>query len=391
MYKDIAVLDLHIHTKYSIACSRDADLEGYSQLGLKKGIDYLGTGDMFKSEHLDDMKKHLSECDKGVYEYHKQKFFITGEISLIYREHDIVKKVHLLLILSSVKSAYALKKIFSAYGKLESNGRPILKISVRDAVRMVKDLDNDAIIIPAHIWTPHFGILGKKSGYDSLHESIEHIEYFSALETGLSSDPAMNRYVEELDVFNLVSFSDAHSPGRIGREFTYVKSKGLNINTLKDALENKNDMLIGTAEFYPQEGKYFASGHRKCNYSTLNNEHICPVCNKTLTDGVMSRIKQLSSRKSPIAHNKEVIYVLPLELIAKMLKKRKMGKSEKSILKILGDAMPESHLKAFADKIEIDRILPYGIGYMIEKIRKGKLKFNPGFDGVYGQPVFKEE
>lgn len=391
MYKGIAVLDLHLHTKYSIACSKNADLHGYALLGRRKGIDYLGTGDMFKEEHLNDMKKHLSPVKFGVYQYNEQKFFLTGEISLIYRDNGIVKKVHLLLILSSIDRIIQLKKKLSAFGKIESDGRPILKLSVSHAVKLIKDIDNDSIIIPAHIWTPHFGILGRKSGYDSLHDAVDDVAFFSAVETGLSSDPAMNRMVKELNSINLVSFSDAHSPDKIGREFTMIKAGDIDINILKHALEGSNDMLAGTGEFYPQEGKYYASGHRKCHYVSTRGNSICPVCGKPLTQGVLSRVQALAKNGEGTMHDKDVVYMIPVDLIARYVKKKKMEKSIKAAAEILNSAMPFTHLMAFADRKEIDRVIPYGIGYLIEEIRKGTIRFHPGYDGIYGEPIFEEE
>ena len=390
MYENITVLDLHIHTKYSIACSKDADLKGYAGLGKLKGIDILGTGDMFKKEHLDDMKKHLIPEEKGIYKYNDQKFMLSGELSLIYRESGIVKKVHILLILSSIEAIDKIKKKILPFGKIESTGRPILKLSTENLIDLVKNNDADSIIIPAHIWTPHFGILGRKSGYDRLSHAVKNPKEFSAMETGLSSDPEMNRYIEELDNFNMVSFSDAHSPGKLAREFTMIKGNELDIDIIRNAFENKNDKLIGTAEFYPEEGKYYASGHRKCNYYTLDENEICPICKKPLTDGVLKRIKALSGRKKPIKHNKQTIYTLPFDRIVRYIKKQKMGTSLKSIRKKLIDNIPETHLTAFMNGKEIDRTIPYSIGYFVEKIRNRELEFNPGYDGVYGEPIIRE-
>lgn len=384
------MLDLHIHTKYSIACSKNADIHGYSQLGARKGIDYLGTGDIFRQTHYESLIRHLSETGFGVYTYNDQQFFLTGEISLIYRENGIVKKVHLLLILSSFTKVMRIKDRIRDYGKIESDGRPILKLSVRDAVKIIKDCDNDSIIIPAHIWTPHFGILGRKSGYNALKDAVDDVSYFSAIETGLSSDPAMNRMVDQLDNMNLVSFSDAHSPDRIAREFTMLKGKEIDIKILKDALESRNDRLFGTGEFYPQEGKYYASGHRKCNYSTIENDNICPVCGKPLTEGVLSRVQAIAGGRGSMAHSKEVIYMLPVDIIARHLKNTGREKTIKAASRKLNNAMPFTYMMAFADRNEIDRVLPYGIGYLIEKIRKGGLQFRPGYDGLYGEPIFEE-
>ncbi|MDY6788023.1 MAG: endonuclease Q family protein, partial [candidate division WOR-3 bacterium] len=262
--QEIAFMDLHLHTKYSLACSKYADIDGYSREAKLKGIDILGTGDIFREEQLLEAESRLQVCGNGIYMYNEVKFFITVEVSLIYREFDATRKVHLLLVLSSFERVRRIKSIIDRYGKLESDGRPILKLSVREFTDIVKNEDPLSIIIPAHVWTPHFGIMGKKSGYEDIADAIDDMSVFSAMETGLSSDPDMNRMYGKFADYSLVSFSDAHSPGKLGREATVLSTDDMDIALLKSAFEEGNEMLRGTVEFYPQEGKYFASGHRKC-------------------------------------------------------------------------------------------------------------------------------
>ncbi len=391
MYKDINFLDLHIHTKYSMASSKYGDLYAFSESAKRKGIDIIGTGDAFIEEQINNIKKLLKEESNGIYIYNNQKFMLTVEVSLIYKEFDKTRKVHLLNVFKTLDDIIAVKKILKNYGKIESDGRPIFKLSVRDYVNIIKNRNNDTIIIPAHIWTPHFGIMGSKSGYDKLSETVENTNVFSALETGLSSDIEMNKLFYEGKDFNFVSFSDAHSPEKLGREATLIKSKKIEFDIIKNAFERKNNNLYGTIEFYPEEGKYFASGHRKCGYFTLKNETICPVCNKPLTEGVIGRIQRLSNNKT-FEYNKNVFYSLPLEDILKHIKKKTgIKKSLKNIKLDLSNSIPEMYLKTFASINEIEDILgEYGAEFF-DKMKKKKLSFIPGHDGVYGELSIKED
>lgn len=389
--QEIAFMDLHLHTKYSLACSKYADIDGYSREAKLKGIDILGTGDIFREEQLLEAESRLQVCGNGIYMYNEVKFFITVEVSLIYREFDATRKVHLLLVLSSFERVRRIKSIIDRYGKLESDGRPILKLSVREFTDIVKNEDPLSIIIPAHVWTPHFGIMGKKSGYEDIADAIDDMSVFSAMETGLSSDPDMNRMYGKFADYSLVSFSDAHSPGKLGREATVLSTDDMDIALLKSAFEEGNEMLRGTVEFYPQEGKYFASGHRKCGYFTLDSHGKCPVCGRELTEGVFARISSKTAGRQAV-HDKEVYYTVPLIEIARYIKKRdNMTKAMKTIESEILHSIDEMYMKTIADPEEIDMLTGYQIGSLIERVRNGNLEFKAGYDGKFGEPVFKED
>ncbi|MFO8061739.1 MAG: endonuclease Q family protein [bacterium] len=389
--QEIAFMDLHLHTKYSLACSKYADLDGYSREAKLKGIDILGTADIFREEQLLEAQSKLQVCGNGIYVYNGVKFFITVEVSLIYREFDTTRKVHLLVVLSSFETVRKIKGIIGKYGKLESDGRPILKLSVREFTGIVRNEDPLSIIIPAHVWTPHFGIMGKKSGYEDIADAVDDMSVFSAMETGLSSDPDMNRMYGKFSDYSLVSFSDAHSPGKLGREATVLSTDSLDIVILRRALEEGNDILRGTVEFYPQEGKYFASGHRKCGYSTLDGDGLCPVCGRKLTEGVFARIRSKNGIKESV-HDKEVYYNVPLIEIARYIKKRdNMKKAMKTIESEILQSIDEMYMKTIADPGEIDMLTGYRIGSLIERIRNGNLEFDAGYDGKFGKPLFKED
>lgn len=383
MYKGLIFADLHLHTRYSIACSKDADIEGYSAEAMHKGIDIIGTGDCFHCEQMKEIDS-LEESSGGIFIMNGTRILITGEVSLIYKENGRTRKVHVLTVLSGRKALKSARKLLEKISKIDSDGRPIIKMPLREYVREIKHIDPESMIIPAHIWTPHFGILGQKSGYDSLDEAVDDKKAFSAMETGLSSDIVMNRECPMLDEFSLVSFSDAHSPGKLGREATMLKIGNIDYSSIKRAIETGTG-LHGTLEFYPEEGKYFASGHRKCAYSTTDAGGICPECGKALTEGVYSRIRRIAGKKTGV-QCKEYIYTMPVDIIARYMKKLyNMNDSLKSIRHSL-ERMPLMHMMTYASADEINEATGINAGEMIVRIREHRIGFLPGYDGIFGKP-----
>lgn len=377
-----------MHTKYSIACSKDADIEGYSKEAAAKGIDIIGTGDCFHAEQLKSIEK-LETFSGGIYTANNTKIIASGEVSLIYREHERTRKVHVLTVMSDRKYIRRVRAFIEKFSKIDSDGRPIVKMSVREYAEGLKDIDSECMLIPAHIWTPHFGILGKKSGYDSFDEAIGDVSVFSAMETGLSSDIIMNRECSMLDPFTLVSFSDAHSPGKLGREATMLSIEADSYNEIKTAIETGAG-FHGTVEFYPEEGKYFASGHRKCGYMTTGREHVCPVCGKPLTEGVYSRIRNLAD-KGRGAGDVHYTYTMPTDIIARYLKKLYNMKETLKEIKESLNAMPLMHMTTYASAEEIDEATGLKAGKEIVRIREHRIDFASGYDGVFGKPAILSE
>ena len=330
------IADLHIHSKFARATSGECVPEYLDLWAGKKGIDLLGTGDITHPLWRGELKEKLEPAEGGLYklkkEYklespiaeHETKFILTGEISSIYKKNGKVRKIHNVIIFSGFDRADAFAaKLESLGANIRSDGRPIVGIDSRDLLEMALDADDRMIFIPAHIWTPHFSLFGKYSGFDSIEECFEDLTpHIHALETGLSSDPPMNRMVSALDKYLLVSNSDAHSPANLAREAN-VFNCGLNYDDVYEAINGDRDKFYGTLEFYPEEGKYHFDGHRKCGICLAPSETVklggvCPVCGGRITVGVLHRVEELADRDSPsLDKDKPFERIVPLtEVIA---------------------------------------------------------------------------
>ena len=402
------IADLHIHSKYARATSKECVPEFLDLWAGKKGIDLLGTGDLTHPAWRDELKEKLEPDDSGLYrlkkEYrmdspikgHTTKFVLTGEISSIYKKNGRVRKIHNVVIFPDMDAADRFSQRLEGLGaNIRSDGRPILGIDSRDLLEMALDADERAIFIPAHIWTPHFSLFGEYSGFDAIEECFEDLTcHIHALETGLSSDPPMNRMVSALDKYMLVSNSDAHSPSNLAREAN-IFNCGLNYDDIYDALTGKDEnKFYGTLEFYPEEGKYHFDGHRKCGISmtpseTVKNNGICPVCGGRITVGVLHRVEELADRDEnyTAVDDKPFERIVPLtEVIASS-----MGMSSGSVKvkrkyeELLAELGPE--LKIIRE-IPIDMIEKKAgplVARGIENLRNGKVEAVAGYDGEYGK------
>ena len=308
------IADLHIHSRFSMATSKEGTPENMDFWARKKGISLIGTGDFTHPVWREELKERLVSEGNGLYrlrdEYVKEesrkfpgegtRFVVSGEISSIYKKNGKTRKVHNVILLPSLEAADAMAQRLEKIGNIHSDGRPILGLDSHDLLEMMLDVCPEGILIPAHIWTPHFSVLGAKSGFDSVEECFEELApYIHALETGLSSDPAMNWRISKLDRYQLVSNSDAHSPSKLGREANLLDID-CSYEGLYRAIQT-GEGLEGTVEFFPEEGKYHFDGHRKCGVSLSPVEAerlggICPVCGKKLTMGVDHRVEQLADR-----------------------------------------------------------------------------------------------
>ncbi|HRZ85899.1 MAG TPA: endonuclease Q family protein [Candidatus Paceibacterota bacterium] len=395
------IADLHIHSKYSRATSKDLSFENLVRNAKIKGINILGTGDFTHPKYFEEIKK-LKEKD-GIYYYKTFPFIITGEISLMYTQ-DKGRKVHIVILVPNIKIAEQINSFLDTLGRRDYDGRPIFNISCIEFTKKMMEISEDIELIPAHAWTPWFGIFGSKSGFNSLSEAFgDQIKNIHAIETGLSSDPEMNWILKELDNITIVSFSDSHSfwPWRLGREATI-----LNIPTItyKNIIESiRNNTIEGTIEVDPAYGMYHYDGHRNCNFScspeeTKKLQGICPVCKDPLTIGVDFRINELAEKDRNNNYkpkNAKAFYkVLPLhEIIALFTKSGIASKKNWEIYnELIQKFNNEFNILLNISKQEmLNEKISDNLVDLILKNREGKIKVKPGYDGVYGEAILEEQ
>ena len=401
------IADLHIHSRFSMATSKEGTPENLDFWARKKGISLIGTGDFTHPVWREELKERLVSEGNGLYrlrdEYVKEesrkfpgegtRFVVSGEISSIYKKNGKTRKVHNVILLPSLEAADAMAQRLEKIGNIHSDGRPILGLDSHDLLEMMLDVCPEGILIPAHIWTPHFSVLGAKSGFDSVEECFEELApYIHALETGLSSDPAMNWRISKLDRYQLVSNSDAHSPSKLGREANLLDID-CSYEGLYRAIQT-GEGLEGTVEFFPEEGKYHFDGHRKCGVSLSPVEAerlggICPVCGKKLTMGVDHRVEQLADRAEGFVKKdgKKYESLVPLPEVISAC----MGYSTAS-KKVQGCF--EQMIQTLGTEFDILRNVPAEdiktcagerLAEGIENVRTGKVKRIPGYDGEYGK------
>ncbi len=400
------IADLHIHSHYSRATSKDCTPEYLDLWARRKGISVVGSGDFTHPAWRQELAKKLEPAGNGLYVLKKEyrirdavagddirpHFVITGEISSIYKKYDRVRKVHSLILLPGLEAAEQVSQKLETIGNIHSDGRPILGLDCHDLLEILLELCPQAVYVPAHIWTPHFSLFGAFSGFDTVEECFGDLSrYIFAMETGLSSDPPMNWRVSALDRYQLISNSDAHSPAKLGREANLLETE-LSYEALKKAIQT-GEGLAGTIEFFPEEGKYHYDGHRKCGLclapvQTEAYGGICPVCGRKLTIGVSHRIEQLADRPEGYARKQAAAFerLVPLpELIGASLgcssASVKVGKAYQAMLQKLG---PEFSILREIPLEEIGGISGRRIADGIGKLRRGEVAWRPGFDGEYG-------
>ena len=403
------VADLHTHSRFSRACSPQLNIPNLVAWAKLKGIDVLGTGDCLHPLWQAELKHQLTEDGSGFLTHNNSdiKFVLTVEIATMYSHNGKGRRLHNLIFLPDFASLEVFQKsLLSRRANLASDGRPIIGMSSKDLLSLALQASEKALFIPAHAWTPWFGIFGSESGYDSLKECFEDLsEYVYAIETGLSSDPLMNWRIKELDNRSIVSFSDAHSLPNLGRESTVLnESLEEGYQGLFDAF--KNQKIAGTIEFYPEEGKYHYTGHRNCNvkYSpedTKAKGEICPVCKRGLTVGVMERIEEIALRSNDELKVKKTQGLIKSETFPnrpgyKMLvplltvlaecfgtapTTQKALNEYKKLISSLGNELKILTKVSIED---IAKISGEKVAEGIKKDREGDLVIDPGYDGVYG-------
>ena len=398
--------DLHIHSRYSRATSKDCTPEHLDLWAGKKGIHIVGTGDFTHPAWREELAEKLEPAEDGLYvlkdEYRIKdgripgevtpRFVITGEISSIYKKNGKVRKVHSLILLPGLEDAERIAAKLEQIGNIHSDGRPILGLDCHDLLEIILELSPQAVYVPAHIWTPHFSLFGAFSGFDTVEECFEDLTpYIHAMETGLSSDPPMNWRVSALDRYQLISNSDAHSPAKLGREAN-IFDIPLSYEGLSHAIQT-GEGLYGTIEFFPEEGKYHMDGHRKCNLcltpsDTLKYNGICPVCGRKITIGVSHRVEELSDRAEGYVRENakpfESLVPLPEVIGASSGHSAASVKVQREYQKMLSELGPEFDILRNLPLEDIRRVSGTRVAEGIGRLRRGQVERIPGFDGEYG-------
>lgn len=400
------IADLHIHSRFSRATSKEGDPEHLSLWAQRKGIRVVGTGDFTHPAWRKELKEKLEQTREGLYRLKKEYqleewqacggeeplFVVSGEISSIYKKNGKVRKVHNVILLPGLEAADRLAARLEVIGNIHSDGRPILGLDSRDLLEILLDTCPEGMLIPAHIWTPHFSLLGAFSGFDTVEECFEDLTpYIHAVETGLSSDPPMNWRLSMLDRFQLVSSSDAHSPGKLGREATLLEGEP-SWQGIHRGIET-GEGLGGTIEFYPEEGKYHMDGHRKCHLCLTPSQTKqlggrCPVCGKKITVGVYHRAEELADRPEgymkPQAKGYESLVPLP-EVIASALGFSVSSvKTARLYQKMLTELGPEFEILRHIPAEAVCRVAGLRVAEGIQRLRSGQVEKIPGYDGEYG-------
>ncbi len=392
------VADFHLHSKYSRATSHDMDLESLDKWAKIKGIKVLGTGDFSHPEWFKQLQEKLEPAEPGLFKLKQggeTRFILTNEISCIYSKNNRVRKIHVLIFAPSFAAVEKINVQLGWIGNIRSDGRPILGLDAKELAKIVLGSSEDCLVIPAHAWTPWFSIFGSKSGFDSIEECFdEYSKYIYAIETGLSSDPAMNWRLSALDKITLISNGDSHSPPKIGREANVFDTE-LSYSGIATAIKNKDPKkFLYTIEFFPEEGKYHFDGHRTCfvklsPQETKKYKGICPVCGKPLTVGVLSRVEELADRPEGFVPPSTIPFksLVPLqEIIADV---KNLGVAAKDVDKeyrnLIENFGSEFNILLNASKEDLRKAASADVAEGILRVREGKVTREPGYDGVYGK------
>ncbi|PIN74920.1 DNA helicase UvrD [Candidatus Woesearchaeota archaeon CG10_big_fil_rev_8_21_14_0_10_37_12] len=390
--------DLHIHSKYARACSKDinvANLEKYARL---KGLNLLGTGDFQHPKWLPELKQELTDKGDGIlYSKTNFPFVLQTEISLIYSQDNKGRRIHNVVLCPDFETADQFQEYLKSKGRIDYDGRPIFKIPCDEFTESLRSINKDIEVIPAHVWTPWFSLFGSMSGFDSLKDAFrDQSKHIHAIETGLSSDPAMNWRLSQLDDLSIISSSDSHSfwPWRMGRESTKYNMQKMTYKELLRCIR-END-IIETLEFYPEEGKYHFDGHRNCGVcvspeESLALKKVCPKCKTGMTIGVASRVEELADnplgRKPSSA--RPFRNLIPLsEIIAHVIgspvASKKVWEQYNKLINTFGSELNtiEQSEKELAKVVD-----PKLAGVIAQSTQ---VQWKPGYDGVYGVPMFGE-
>lgn len=419
------ITDLHIHSRYSRACSKHLSAPNLAVWAAAKGIDILGTGDFTHPAWRAHLQENLESAEEGLFrlragiaessaagyvqaphasEARPVRFLLTGEISCIYKKNGRTRRLHLLVLVPSFAAADRLvKRLEDEEFNLRSDGRPILGLDAKELLRYALEADPDCLVIPAHAWTPWYSVFGSESGFDSLEECFEDLTpHIHAVETGLSSDPPMNWRLSALDGVMLVSNSDAHGVRNLGREANVFDLDRPSYAAIVDILRKRDrKRFLHTIEFFPEEGKYHVDGHRLCDFRceperTEKLKGLCPKCGKELVRGVLGRVHALADRPTGGPRPKNAVpfkSLVPLEeVIGNALG---VGRTSKKVFasyaKLLGQVGPEFDVLLDASLKDIELASSERIAEAVARMRAGNLVITPGYDGVFGTVKIFEE
>lgn len=388
------ICDLHIHSRYSGGTSKLIDVRKLAQNCRLKGIEIVGTGDCLHPLWLKDIKLHLDEESDGLFSFPsipQVKFVLQSEVELLWKQNSTLKKAHFIVLFPNSDKLKDVSEFLAKFGNLNKDGRPVLKISPEKFIISMNFFDKMIEVIPAHIFTPFYGILGNRLQFESLKEALgEGINFVHAIETGLSADPTMIRSILELNNLSIISNSDCHSLNfnRLGREATVLD---LNRVTYRDIIKSiRKNRIIKTYEFNPSEGKYYYDGHRASRHCSSNsyfcspkrNIIYCPICGNTLTKGVLSRVYELKDTEMPINENFQ--YIIPLlHLISIVYGGSEYSNKNVSLYRNIVEAT-NGEFNIWENKTDFYPI-SYELHEVINKIKSGNYWFIPGYDGIYGK------
>lgn len=397
------IADLHFHSRFSRACSPDLTIPNLEKIAAFKGVQILGTGDFTHPQWFAEIKQYLRRAEPGLYltqEKSPVRFVLSAEISSIYKQGGKTRRVHTVFVMPSIESAGKFRQALENRGaNLKSDGRPIVGISAEELAKIAFEISPLAMVVPAHIWTPWFAMFGSMSGFDSVEECFGQVAgKIFAVEMGMSSDPAMNWRVKNLDRHALLASSDSHSLHRIGREgnvFEIGSLRELSYEWLYNTIKGKDPKkFLFTIKYYPQEGRYHYDGHNDCNFScppsqTRKLKGLCPVCGKKLTVGVLARVEELADRPEGFMppHVVPTKHLVPLEeVIANCFgmgaQSKKVQAAFESLVKGAGGEYQAMLDLSYAELAKFTQpIIVEGI----RRNREEKLHIEPGFDGRYGK------
>jgi uncharacterized protein (TIGR00375 family) len=407
------IADLHVHSHYSRATSKDMCPEGIWRWAQLKGIRVIGTGDFTHPRWLKELDEKFEPLGNGLFALKKEfrvgevpatcetevSFILSAEVSCIYSKNGKTRKIHSIILAPDFAAAARINLALARIGNLHSDGRPILGLDAKKLLRITLDASPEAMLIPAHAWTPHFSVFGAASGFDTMEECFEELTpHIYAIETGLSSDPLMNWRLSALDKLTLVSNSDAHSAAKLGREANILDTE-LSYAAILDSIRTRKG-FTGTIEFFPEEGKYHYDGHRDCGVSlapkeTIHYDYLCPVCGGKVTVGVMHRVEKLADREHGYRPAGAPMFtsIIPLpEIIAEGLKcgvnTKKVNVLYFSLLEKLGN---EFSILMDVPLEDIERAGTPLVREAVSRMRQGRVHIAPGYDGEFGKVRILEE
>ncbi|HOF83950.1 MAG TPA: endonuclease Q family protein [Candidatus Aminicenantes bacterium] len=406
--------DLHVHSPFSLATSKEMTFDTVAAWAKIKGLALVGTGDFTHPEWSRRIRRELQPAGNGFFRLKKTKppagglpggfkpdpddvhFILSAELSLIYSQGSRVRKIHLVVLAPGLAAVERLNRRLDRIGNIRSDGRPILGLDAASFCQIAADIDSGCLVIPAHVWTPWFSLFGSRSGFDSVEECFGGMTPFiAALETGLSADPRMIRRVSALDRFTAVSNSDAHSPAKLGREANAFETE-FSYAGLAEAIRSGDPRrFLYTVELPPEEGKYYADGHRKCGVVLRPEEspkrmNPCPVCGKSLTPGVRRRVGELADRPERSRAASGLIparRLVPLEeIIAEAAGHRPGGRPGRTLyFSLIREFGNEHRILTEIPPAEIRRAAPGRLAAGIERVRRSRMTVSPGYDGTYGR------